>query len=196
MPTVRRWAEPRGGRTSLGTQPARDITCWTEGPHTIAAAHHRRIEVPVATTRSRRGERTASERRHVGLTLPRRTKERLLEAARVLDWSAGDRVLAAAAEHGPQLHQALGQVEVRKRLQVEDATFTALYLTPDERDELDDQAVTCGLNRSAFVTAVTQLALGDELEDVLRPLRAPTTGDHPEQEETGQAGGSVMGPPA
>lgn len=114
----------------------------------------------------------------------------------MLDWSAGDRVLAAAAEHGPQLHQALGQVEVRKRLQVEDATFTALYLTPDERDELDDQAVTCGLNRSAFVTAVMQLALGDELEDVLRPLRAPTTGDHPEQEETGKAGGSVMGPPA
>jgi hypothetical protein len=126
----------------------------------------------VATTRSRRGDRTPSERKHVGLTLPRRVKERALEAARILEWSAGDWVLAAAAEQGPALRERLGAVSVRKRPEVEDAAFTALYLTPDERDELDDQAVASGLNRSAFVTAVARLALGEDLEEVVTGLRA------------------------
>jgi len=124
----------------------------------------------VATKRSRQGDRTASERRHVGLTVPRTVKVQILEAAAALDWSAGDWVLAAAAEHGPALCHALGEVSVRKRPRVEDAAFTALYLTPDERDELDDQAVACGLNRSAFVTSVARLARGEELEDVIAPL--------------------------
>jgi len=124
----------------------------------------------VATKRSRQGDRTASERRHVGLTVPRTVKGQILEAAAALDWSAGDWVLAAAAEHGPALREALGEVSVRKRPRVEDAAFTALYLTPDERDELDDQAVACGLNRSAFVTSVARLARGEELEDVIAPL--------------------------
>jgi hypothetical protein len=130
----------------------------------------------VATTRSRRGDRDASERRHVGLTVPRRVKEQLLEAAGALDWSAGDWVLAAAAEYGQQLCAALGEVEVRKRPRVEDAAFTALYLTPDERDELDDQAVACGLNRSAFVTSVSRLALGEEVSAVVEPLRVAAAG--------------------
>jgi hypothetical protein len=125
----------------------------------------------VATTRSRSGDRTPSERKHVGLTLPRKVKDEALEAARVLEWSAGDWVLAAAAEQGPALRERLGQVTVRKRPKVEDASFTALYLTPDERDELDDQAVACGLNRSAFVTAVARLALGADLEEVVADLR-------------------------
>jgi len=124
----------------------------------------------VATKRSRTGDTSVSERRHVGLTLPRRVKEQLIAAAAVLDWSAGDWVLAAAAEHGRVLQEALGEVEVRRRPRVEDATFTALYLTPDERDELDDLAVACGLNRSAFVTSVSRLALGEELEAVVAPL--------------------------
>ncbi len=130
----------------------------------------------MATTRSRRGDRAASERRHVGLTVPRQVKEQLLEAAAALDWSAGDWVLAAAAEFGPQLHAALGEVELRKRPRVEDAAFTALYLTPDERDELDDQAVACGLNRSAFVTSVSRLALGEEVAAVVEPLRVAAAG--------------------
>jgi hypothetical protein len=125
----------------------------------------------VATTRSRSGDRTPSERKHVGLTLPRRVKEQAAEAARVLEWSTGDWVLAAAAEQGPALRERLGQVTVRKRPRVEDAAFTALYLTPDERDELDDQAVACGLNRSAFVTAVARLALGEDLEEIVTGLR-------------------------
>jgi hypothetical protein len=125
----------------------------------------------LATTRSRSGDRTPSERKHVGLTLPRTVKEEAIEAARVLEWSAGDWVLAAAAEQGPALRDRLGQVTVRKRPKVEDASFTALYLTPDERDELDDQAVACGLNRSAFVTAVARLALGAELDAVVDDLR-------------------------
>jgi hypothetical protein len=132
----------------------------------------------VATTRSRSGDRTPSERKHVGLTLPRKVKDEALEAARVLEWSAGDWMLAAAAEQGPALRERLGQVTVRKRPKVEDASFTALYLTPDERDELDDQAVACGLNRSAFVTAVARLALGADLEAVVTDLREadrPTT---------------------
>jgi hypothetical protein len=126
----------------------------------------------VVTSRSRRGDRSASERRHIGLTVPRRVKARLLEAAAALDWSAGDWVLAAAAEEGPRLRAALGDVEVRKRPVVEDAAFTALYLTPDERDELDDQAIASRLNRSAFVTSVVRLALGEELDDVVATLRA------------------------
>jgi hypothetical protein len=89
----------------------------------------------------------------------------------VLEWSTGDWVLAAAAEQGPALRERLGEVTVRKRPRVEDAAFTALYLTPDERDELDDQAVACGLNRSAFVTAVARLALGDDLEEIVTGLR-------------------------
>jgi hypothetical protein len=111
-----------------------------------------------------------SDRQHVGMTLPRSVKARLLEAAAALEWSAGDWVLAAAAEHGPALLAALGGREVRRRPRVEDAAFTALYLTPDERDELDDQAIACRLNRSAFVTSVVALALGDELEVVLDRL--------------------------
>ena len=124
----------------------------------------------MATTRSRRGDKSPSERRHVGLTVPRRVKHDLSAAAGALEWSAGDWVLAAAAEHGPDLRAALGEVTVRKRPKVEDAAFTALYLTPDERDELDDQAIACGLNRSAFVTSVARLALGEELEEVVAPL--------------------------
>jgi hypothetical protein len=108
----------------------------------------------------------------VGLTLPRAVKAGALEAAAVLEWSVGDWVLAAAAEQGPALRQELGRLELRKRPRVEDATFTALYLTPDERDELDDQAVACGLNRSAFVTAVARLALGEAPRDVASSLRA------------------------
>lgn len=126
----------------------------------------------MSTSRSRSGARTPSERRHVGLTLPRRVKERMLDAASVLDWSAGDWVLAVAAEHGEQLRSALEGHEVRKRPAVPDATFTALYVTDDERDELDDQAVACRLNRSAFVTAVAQLGLGEQIGEVLAPLLA------------------------
>lgn len=103
--------------------------------------------------------------------MPRRVKTDLLATADALEWSAGDWVLAAAAEHGAVLHGALGEIELRKRPPVEDATFAALYLTPDERDELDEIAVTCGLNRSAFVTAVARLALGEELDLVIAPLR-------------------------
>ena len=129
----------------------------------------------MATTRSRRGDKAPSERRHVGLTVPREVKADLIAAAGALDWSAGDWVLAAAAEHGPELRAALGEVEVRKRPKVEDAAFTALYLTPDERDELDDQAIACGLNRSAFVTSVARLALGEELDEVVAVLVPPAT---------------------
>jgi hypothetical protein len=144
----------------------------------------------VATKRSRRGERSASERRHVGLTVPRRVKASLLEAAGALDWSAGDWVLAAAAEEGPRLRAALGDVEVRKRPVVEDAAFTALYLTPDERDELDDQAIACRLNRSAFVTSVARLALGEDIEVVVASLRAAAVGDA----AAGRRGGPAVRP--
>ena len=114
-------------------------------------------------------------RRHVGMTLPRVVKDGMLEAAKVMEWSAGQWLLAAAAEHGPRLREALGTVSVAKRPRVEDATFTALYLTADERDELDDQARACGLNRSAFVTAVARLALGADLEQVVGDLRSRST---------------------
>lgn len=126
----------------------------------------------MATRRSRQGDARPSARRHVGLTVPRRVKTDLLAAADALEWSAGDWVLAAAAEHGAVLRDALGGIELRKRPAVEDATFTALYLTPDERDELDEIAIACGVNRSAFVTAVARLALGEELDAVVAPLRA------------------------
>jgi uncharacterized protein (DUF1778 family) len=127
------------------------------------------------TRRSRSGSSEPSERRHVGMTVPRRVKDEMRRAADVLEWSVGDWVLATAAEHGPTLLEALGSVEIRKRPKVEDATFTAIYLTPDERDELDDQARAGRLNRSAFVTAVARLGLGDELEDVVTTLRAADT---------------------
>jgi hypothetical protein len=120
----------------------------------------------LATKRSRTGASAASDRKHVGLTVPRPVKLGILAGADALDWSAGDWVLAAAAEHGATL---------RKRPRIEDAAFTALYLTPDERDELDETAVACGLNRSAFVTAVARLALGDDLADVVAPLQAATS---------------------
>ncbi len=125
----------------------------------------------MATKRSRTGDRSSSTRKHVGLTVPRTVKAHMLAAADALDWSVGDWILAAAAERTHELRQAVGDVEVRKRPAVEDAAFTALYLTPDERDELDETAVACGLNRSAFVTAVARLALGHDLDDVAAPLR-------------------------
>lgn len=93
----------------------------------------------------------------------------MTEAARVLDWSVGDWVLAAAAEFGPQVPTKLSGL--RKRPGVPDATFCALYLTAEEREELDDQATAHGLNRSAFVTASAQLALGAEPDAVARSLQ-------------------------
>jgi hypothetical protein len=124
----------------------------------------------MSTARSRSGARTPSDRRHVGLTLPRSVKQRVVEAATVMDWSVGDWVLAIAADHGPQLATALDGREVRKRSSVPDAAFTALYLTPEEKAELDDQAVACRLNRSAFVTAVAQLGLGEDVDAVVAAL--------------------------
>jgi hypothetical protein len=116
-------------------------------------------------------ERDPTRRRHVGLTVPRAVKEHALEAAGVMRWPLGTWVLAAAAEHGPRLREALGEVRVAKRPKVAEATFTALYVTDDERAELDDQARACGLNRSAFVTAVARLALGAEVDEVCADLR-------------------------
>lgn len=128
----------------------------------------------MATTRSRRGDRTPTDRKHVGMTLPRPVKEQIVAAAAILEWSVGDWILAVAAEHGPAVVELLRGRGVRRRPTVEDATFTALYLTADERDELDDQARACGLNRSAFVTAVAQVGLGESVEDAVSPLLAPS----------------------
>jgi hypothetical protein len=107
------------------------------------------------------------------MTVPAPVRDGIRESAELLAWSAGDWVLAAAAEHGPRLRAELGHLDLPRRRSVEDARFTALYLTPDERDELDDQARACGLNRSAFVTAVACLALGEPLEAVVASLRGP-----------------------
>jgi hypothetical protein len=126
------------------------------------------VQRPTSTTQD---DHEPSRRRHVGMTLPRRVKDGMLEAAAVMEWSAGQWLLATAAEQGPRLREALGTVSIAKRPRVEDATFTALYLTADERDELDDQARACGLNRSAFVTSVARLGLGDDLEQVIGALR-------------------------
>lgn len=120
--------------------------------------------------RSRSGDPTPSDRRQVGLTVPRGVKASMVEAAEVMDWSVGDWVLAAAAEFGPRVPQ----VRVRKRPAVQDPTFCALYLTADERDEIDEQATARGLNRSAFVTACAQLALGAREQDVAEGLVAGT----------------------
>lgn len=118
--------------------------------------------------RGRTGDPTPSDRRHVGLTVPRRLKGSMTAAADVMDWSVGDWVLAAAAEFGPQVPDVSG--DLRKRPGVPDAAFCALYLSTDERDEIDEQAVARGLNRSAFVTACAQLALGASPQDVLAGL--------------------------
>ncbi len=118
--------------------------------------------------RARSGDQTPSDRRQVGLTVPRPVKVSMTAAADVMDWSVGDWVLAAAAEFGPKVPD-LSQ-ELRKRPAVPDATFCALYLTTDERDELDEQATARGLSRSAFVTACAQLALGSTAEDVAAGL--------------------------
>lgn len=80
--------------------------------------------------------------------MPRAVKADLIAAARALDWSVADWLLAAAAEHGTDLRAAL--------------------------DELDGQTVACGLNRCAFVTSVARLALGEELETVVASLLPPT----------------------
>lgn len=125
----------------------------------------------MSTKRSRAGQGVPAGRRHVGMTLPAAVKDGIHQAAEVLEWSAGDWVLASAAEHGPRLRTAVGRLELPRRSQVTEARFTALYLTDDERDELDDQARTCGLNRSAFVTAVARLGLGEPLEEVVAQLR-------------------------
>ncbi len=122
------------------------------------------------TKRSRAGKGGGEPRKHVGLTLPRPVKAWLLEAGEVLDWSAGDVVLAAAAEHGGRLREALDGREVPRRPRVEDPAFTALYLTAEEREELDELAVACRLNRSAFVTAVSKLHRGDEMAGVVADL--------------------------
>ena len=119
--------------------------------------------------RARSGDRTPSDRRQVGLTVPRRLKEQMRAAAEVMDWSVGDWVLAAAAEFGDQVPDM--SAELRKRPAVADATFCALYLTAEERQELDDQARARGLNRSAFVTVTAQLALGADRDAAVRALQ-------------------------
>lgn len=131
-----------------------------------AATANGGIEV---TRRARSGQQTPSGRRQVGLTIPRPLKERMLQAARVLDWSVGDWVLAAAAEFGQQIPPM--STRLRRRTAVPDATFCALYLSADELEELDEQATARGMNRSAFVTATAQLALGAEPADVAVHLR-------------------------
>ena len=127
----------------------------------------------MTTTRSPGGDRRRPELREVGLTLPGRVKAALLEAAAAAGRSAGEWVLVAAADHGAALQEALGQVELRRRPRVDDATFAAVALTAEERDELDERAVSCGLNRSVFVTSVSRLALGEELDVVVAPLAEP-----------------------
>lgn len=119
--------------------------------------------------RARSGNPTPSDRRQVGLTVPRSLKRSMTEAAEVMDWSVGDWVLAAAAEFGDQVPDMSS--ELRKRPAVADATFCALYLTAEERQELDDQATARGLNRSAFVTVTAQLALGADRDGALRALQ-------------------------
>lgn len=136
--------------------------------------------------RARSGDATPSGRRQVGLTVPRRVKEQMTAAAQVLDWSVGDWVLAAAAEFAPQLPDTT--TRTRKRRAVADATFCALYLTDDEREELDEQATRHGLNRSAFVTATAQLALGADRDDVMRSLQTGqevALGGHPDSTPDG-----------
>ena len=83
----------------------------------------------MATTRSRKGDRSPSERQHVGLTVPRRVKAALIAAAGALDWSAGDWVLAAAAEYGPELRSAF-------------FTSVARLALGEELDTVGDQLAT------------------------------------------------------
>ena len=116
---------------------------------------------------------TVAKRRRVGLTLTRRVKQQVLEAAAAQHVSAGDWVLRAAAVHAGALQEALDLLEVRSRPRVEDAVFTALELTPEEQAHLDNLAVACGLNRSAFASSVSRLALGEEMQAVLAPLVEP-----------------------
>ena len=123
----------------------------------------------MATRRSRSGDRSPSDRRQVGLTVPRQVKERMTAAARVMDWSVGDWVLAAAAEFGDQVPDM--SLQLRKRPAVADSTFCALYLTAEERQELDEPARARGLNRSAFVTVTAQLALGADRDAAVRALQ-------------------------
>ena len=118
----------------------------------------------------RPGAGDEDRRRHVGMTMPRAVKEQMLSAAEAIGWPAGRWALTAAAEHGPGLQEALRGRAVLRRVPQADPAFAALYLTLDERAELDDLAVACGLNRSAFVTAVARLALGQSIEDVRASL--------------------------
>lgn len=118
--------------------------------------------------------------------MPRPVKQDALAAADVLDWSLGDWILAAAAEHGPVLVQHVGRHELPRRPRVDDATFTALYLTSEERQELDDQATACGLNRSAFVTAVARLGLGQRPDTVVAELGVRSTDHHPPDGDAGR----------
>jgi hypothetical protein len=119
------------------------------------------------TRRARSGAQAPTGRHQVGLTVPRDLKDRMLEAASVLEWSLADWVLAAAAEFGPTVPAISG---LKRRQAVPDVTFCALYVTPEERAELDDQARSLDMNRSAFVTAVAQLALGASPDAVRRGL--------------------------
>jgi hypothetical protein len=113
-----------------------------------------------------RTTRGRGARRHVGVTMPRDVKSWMVEAASAMSWSAGDWVLAAAAEHGPRLQEAVSGGQTVRRQQLADPTFTALYLTDDEREELDDLARACGVNRSMLVTCVTRLARGADVDEV------------------------------
>ncbi len=109
-------------------------------------------------------------------------------AARVLDWSVGDWVLAAAAEFGDQVPDMSS--ELRKRPAVADATFCALYLTAEERQELDDQATARGLNRSAFVT-VRHCARGRGRPAALTTGEEVALGVHPQDVDPVEVNGML-----
>lgn len=124
----------------------------------------------MTTRRARSGSRDNVGRRHVAVTMPRARKQDALAAAQLLEWSLGDWVLAAAAEHGPALVAALDGQDRTRRGQVDDAVVVGLYVTLEERAELDDQVSSCRVSRSGFVTAVAGLALGLALDEVLDEL--------------------------
>ena len=129
-----------------------------------AAAPSERVASDRAASQRAASDRAASDRA---------ASQRSALQRAALQRAAGEWVVAAAADHGRWLQDALGEREVRRRPRMEDAAFSALSLTPDERDELDEMAVACGLNRSAFVSSVSRLALGEEMDAVVAPLVEP-----------------------
>lgn len=119
--------------------------------------------------KARKGAADRQPRRiKVGVSLPAALHARLRGATEERSCFKADVVLDALDEFAERLRRehkekaSGGRRRSGRRRRVVDGTACELYVTEDERQELDQLAADVGESRSALVTRLLELALGSE----------------------------------